>query len=550
MRLSFVIKQPFKLNYQTRNAKLALSTLNSSPLSRGDEIKVKISKFGPLGASVSINNDINKIGLILQREISLFRKRRGGEDVLVGEELDAFVENICDNGRIDVSLRPVGYSRILTLKQTILEALEGSPSGSIPVGDKSDPKDIGSYFYGVSKSDFKTAVGALFKEGLVNPGETSTSLMSEGDKMKYQNNDLLPNKSNTPTQSNGVRVMKPPRLPSDRFIDHTIFIGNLPFNINDEIISKAFKSVLISNGVDSTFKIRLTKDISTGAPKGYGYVDFESEDMVELALIKLKGLDIGGRKLRVDYADPSRKKKTNINGLDDNSSVRTSSAAGWRDFRTSKASVDFDSQSDDDDGSGLIDNEWDGGSTSNKPVSNWRSTLVSSTSASPSERNTDTRVTGASRGVGRGGRLGVDQAENRFGDEKRPQRFGTEEQSGRYSRGEDRSGRASNSGWDGQARASFGRGEDSRGRPVEATLFLANLAYEATASNLRDEIERVVGKDSIRSIRVATDRDTGEPRGFAFVDFALKEDADKVYSDLQGALFMGRRLRIDDATKK
>ena len=43
--------------------------------------------------------------------------------------------------------------------------IEGSPSNSIPVGDKSPPEDVSSYFHGLSKRDFKNAIGALYKEG-------------------------------------------------------------------------------------------------------------------------------------------------------------------------------------------------------------------------------------------------------------------------------------------------------------------------------------------------------------------------------------------------
>lgn len=65
---------------------------------------------------------------------------------------------------MNISLRPVGIERVTSVRQSILEALEGSPLGTIPVGDKSSPDDVSAYFHGVSKADFRKAVGSLYKE--------------------------------------------------------------------------------------------------------------------------------------------------------------------------------------------------------------------------------------------------------------------------------------------------------------------------------------------------------------------------------------------------
>ena len=46
--------------------------------------------------------------------------------------------------------------------------------GVIPVGDKCSPAEIGSYFHGMTKTDFKQAVGMLFREGKCKPGPYET----------------------------------------------------------------------------------------------------------------------------------------------------------------------------------------------------------------------------------------------------------------------------------------------------------------------------------------------------------------------------------------
>ena len=135
---------------------------------RGQAIEVKIVQFGPLGASVTVNGG-EAYGLVLQREIALLRDKRGS-DVLVGDTIDAWVEKMRDDGRLNVSFRPVDTLRMKDTAEQIVEALEGSPSMSIPVGDKSSPEDIAAYFYGVTKSDFKKAIGMLYKQGIAKPG--------------------------------------------------------------------------------------------------------------------------------------------------------------------------------------------------------------------------------------------------------------------------------------------------------------------------------------------------------------------------------------------
>jgi len=56
---------------------------------RGQKVKVRVTQFGPLGASVSVISNVDEKhniakGLALQREIALYRSKRG-EDVVLGE---------------------------------------------------------------------------------------------------------------------------------------------------------------------------------------------------------------------------------------------------------------------------------------------------------------------------------------------------------------------------------------------------------------------------------------------------------------------------------
>mmetsp|Transcript_3682 Transcript_3682/g.7718 ORF Transcript_3682/g.7718 Transcript_3682/m.7718 type:complete len:324 (-) Transcript_3682:972-1943(-) len=176
---------------------------------KGDKIQVEIISFGPLGASVDIvatsHNPDHVIpadepalgpGLILQKEIRYFRQGRGGVDVVLGEVLPAFVEGSkeyeveSDDENVDdfappqmikkynICLREYGgKAKSESVATQIMERLEWSNGGVLPVGDKSPPHLISEEFPGVSKGNFKKAVAALYKQGKVQPGPHSVTLV-------------------------------------------------------------------------------------------------------------------------------------------------------------------------------------------------------------------------------------------------------------------------------------------------------------------------------------------------------------------------------------
>ena len=89
----------------------------------------------------------------------------------------------------------------------------------------------------------------------------------------------------------------------------SVFIGNLPFNVNEEDVRKHFSQC---GDVDD---VRVIRDKKTGAGKGFGYVTFKERESVTFA-VKLQNSDLAGRKIRVfrsvekDKADrPFNKKK-------------------------------------------------------------------------------------------------------------------------------------------------------------------------------------------------------------------------------------------------
>jgi cold-inducible RNA-binding protein len=78
-------------------------------------------------------------------------------------------------------------------------------------------------------------------------------------------------------------------------------------------------------------------------------------------------------------------------------------------------------------------------------------------------------------------------------------------------------------------------------------VFVGNLSFEVT----RDELIEAFGAaGKVVDAKVPTDRETGRPRGFAFVEFADDEAAQRSISLMNGKLLKGRPLRVNEAENR
>ena len=75
-------------------------------------------------------------------------------------------------------------------------------------------------------------------------------------------------------------------------------------------------------------------------------------------------------------------------------------------------------------------------------------------------------------------------------------------------------------------------------------LFVGNLAYDVTEADLCAYFAAV---GPIYSIALPTDRNTGKPRGFAFVEFREWADAEEAIRRLNDQMFKGRPLAVSEA---
>lgn len=76
------------------------------------------------------------------------------------------------------------------------------------------------------------------------------------------------------------------------------------------------------------------------------------------------------------------------------------------------------------------------------------------------------------------------------------------------------------------------------------SIYIGNLSFEATKEDIQDVF---VEYGSVKSVNVPTDRETGRVRGFAFVEMSTDEEEQAAISDLDGAEWMGRKLRVNKA---
>ena len=77
-------------------------------------------------------------------------------------------------------------------------------------------------------------------------------------------------------------------------------------------------------------------------------------------------------------------------------------------------------------------------------------------------------------------------------------------------------------------------------------LYVGNLPFRATESEIRELFE---AHGAVHSVTLITDRDTGRPRGFGFVEID-EEAAESAVSALDGTDFGGRSVRVNLARER
>jgi len=79
-------------------------------------------------------------------------------------------------------------------------------------------------------------------------------------------------------------------------------------------------------------------------------------------------------------------------------------------------------------------------------------------------------------------------------------------------------------------------------------LYVGNLPFSASEEAIRE----LFGQDGrgVTEVKLITDRDTGRPRGFGFVEMGNSEDADAAITALNGHSMDGRELTVNEARER
>ena len=78
-------------------------------------------------------------------------------------------------------------------------------------------------------------------------------------------------------------------------------------------------------------------------------------------------------------------------------------------------------------------------------------------------------------------------------------------------------------------------------------LYVGNLPYSATEQMLQETFSQCGTVDSANMI---TDRDTGQSKGFGFVEMSSDSEAQKAIQELNGSTLEGRQIKVNEAKPK
>lgn len=78
-------------------------------------------------------------------------------------------------------------------------------------------------------------------------------------------------------------------------------------------------------------------------------------------------------------------------------------------------------------------------------------------------------------------------------------------------------------------------------------IYVGNLAYSTSESDIRNFLADF---GSIANVKLITDRDTGQSKGFAFVEFATQAEAEKAAKEANGKTLDGRAIKVNMSKPK
>jgi len=78
-------------------------------------------------------------------------------------------------------------------------------------------------------------------------------------------------------------------------------------------------------------------------------------------------------------------------------------------------------------------------------------------------------------------------------------------------------------------------------------LYVGNLPYSATEQSVRDAFSKA---GTVDSVSIISDRDTGQSKGFGFVEMSSDAEAQTAIQQLNGTSLDGRQIKVNEAKPK
>jgi cold-inducible RNA-binding protein len=78
-------------------------------------------------------------------------------------------------------------------------------------------------------------------------------------------------------------------------------------------------------------------------------------------------------------------------------------------------------------------------------------------------------------------------------------------------------------------------------------LYVGNLSFNTSKETIESAF---AAAGEVREVAMPTDRETGQPRGFAFVTMGSAQAASSAISQLNGAMVDGRSLKVNEAQER
>lgn len=125
------------------------------PFNIQDKVNVMIYKKTDLGYKVIVDQAYQ--GMIFANEAF--------QTLELGKKYKAYIKNIREDGKIDLTLYKTGYNQVVDFSAVLLDAIQNA-KGYLALHDKSSAEEI-YHTFGVSKKVFKKAVGDLYKKQLI-----------------------------------------------------------------------------------------------------------------------------------------------------------------------------------------------------------------------------------------------------------------------------------------------------------------------------------------------------------------------------------------------